>query len=81
MNVAPEPGQKNEGYVFVELREFSENFDRNSKEKDPRFILLKGITLAKFLLITPKCGIENSNKLEQISNPIYLIIFRSGSEI
>ena len=60
---------KNEGYVYVELREFTDNFmnDRNSNTKDPRFILLKGISLANFLLITPKSRVESNNQLDKIS--------------
>jgi hypothetical protein len=49
------------------LREFTDNYDKNSRERDPRFILLKGVTLAKFLLLSPKSMVDNPNKLEHIS--------------
>ena len=58
---------KNDGYLFIELREFTENyFEEKNKTKDPRFIILNAITSAKLLLLDPKtCNPKDLQKIRK----------------
>lgn len=61
---------KNDGYLFIELREFTENyFEEKNKVKDPRFIILNAITSAKLLLLDPKTC--NQKDLQKIRNNLF----------
>jgi hypothetical protein len=55
---------RNDGYLFIDLREYTENYIEDKKIKDPRFIILNAVTCAKLLLLDPKvCMPENLQKL------------------
>jgi len=65
---SPNADNKNDGYLFVELKEYSEDDYEKKKiegeEKDQRFIVLKGISCGKFRLLDPKMC--NPNDLQRI---------------
>ena len=50
---------KSQSYVFLELKEYTENFDK--EYKDPRFILLKHVALSRLLLLDPKSTVDPNN--------------------
>ncbi len=55
---------KSQSYVYLELKEYTENFDKNYR--DPRFILLKHVAISRMLLLSPKSHVDSSGRLEKI---------------